>query len=247
VPAGMIAEQFVRAGADEIQHINFIFLNFMPDVKETRTPARFIEPGKRGGSLDLNSPQVNQFIAFLREHHTVVDPTLMTFENVYVDRPGQVAMADKEMFDRLPVQVQRGSRSGGGALSAADPAVDKQYRAAFANMVRMVKKMHDGGVQIVAGTDAGSGYALDRELELYAEAGITAPEILRMATLKAAQVMRKDAESGSITPGKYADLILVDGDPARDIHEIRRVELVVKNGDVYRPAELYQAFGIRPQ
>src|SRR6516225_8044587 len=116
VPSGMIAEQFVRDGADEIQHMNFIFLNFMPDVKETRTPARFIEPGKRGGSLDLNSPQVNGFIAFLREHHTVVDPTLMAFENVYVDRPGQVALADKEMFDRLPVQVQRVSRSGGLAL-----------------------------------------------------------------------------------------------------------------------------------
>jgi hypothetical protein len=54
MPAGMIAEQFVRAGADEIRHINFIFLDFMPDVKETRTPARFIEPGKRGGSLDLD-------------------------------------------------------------------------------------------------------------------------------------------------------------------------------------------------
>jgi imidazolonepropionase-like amidohydrolase len=246
VPAGMIAEQFVRAGADEIQHINFIFLDFMPDVKETRTPARFIEPGKRGGSLDLNSPQVNGFIAFLREHHTVVDPTLMAFENVYVDRPGQVALADKEMFDRLPVQVQRVSRSGGLALSAAEPAVDKQYRAAFANMVRMVKKMRDGGVQIVAGTDAGSGYALDRELELYAQAGIAAREVLCIATLKAAQVMHKDGELGSITPGKYADLILVNGDPTRDIRQIRKVELVVKNGDLYRPAELYQAFGIRP-
>ena len=246
VPAGMIAEQFVRAGADEIQHINFIFLNFMPDVKETRTPARFVEPGKRGGGLDLNSPQVNEFIAFLRDRHTVVDPTLMTFENVYVDRPGQVALADKDIFDRLPVQVQRGSKSGGGALSAADPAVDTQYRAAFANMVRMVKKMHDGGVQIVAGTDAGSGYALDRELELYAEAGIEAPEILRMATLEAAKVMHKDGDLGSITPGKYADLVLVNGDPTRDIRQIRKVELVVKNGDLYRPAELYQAFGIRP-
>jgi len=247
VPSGMIAEQFVRDGADEIQHINFIFLNFMPDVKETRTPARFIEPGKRGGNLDLNSPKVNEFIAFLRGRHTVVDPTLMTFENLYLDRPGQAALADKDMFDRLPVQVQRASRSGGGALSAADPAVDKQYRAAFANMLRMVRKMHDSGVQIVAGTDAGSGYALDRELELYAEAGIAAPEILRMATFQAAQVMHKDGQLGSITPGKYADLILVNGDPASDIHQIRNVEVVVKNGDLYRPAELYQAFGIRPR
>jgi cytosine/adenosine deaminase-related metal-dependent hydrolase len=59
VPANMTAEQFVRDGADKIQHMNFIFLNFMPDVKETRTPARFIEPGKRGADLDLHSQQVN--------------------------------------------------------------------------------------------------------------------------------------------------------------------------------------------
>jgi cytosine/adenosine deaminase-related metal-dependent hydrolase len=67
VPAGMTAEQFVRDGADEIQHMNFIFLNFMPDVTETRTPARFIEPGKRGAGLDLNSQAVNDFLSLLKQ------------------------------------------------------------------------------------------------------------------------------------------------------------------------------------
>jgi imidazolonepropionase-like amidohydrolase len=63
VPCGMTAEQFIRDGADEIQHMNFLFLNFMPDVKETRTPARFIEPGKRGADVDLQSKAVNDFVA----------------------------------------------------------------------------------------------------------------------------------------------------------------------------------------
>lgn len=90
VPAGMTAEQFVRDGVDEIQHMNFIFLNFMPDVKETRTPARFIEPGKRGADLDLNSQQVNDFIALLKRQHTVVDPTMGAWENTYLDRPGRL-------------------------------------------------------------------------------------------------------------------------------------------------------------
>ena len=65
VPSGMIGEQFIRDGADEIQHMNFVLLNFWPQVKETRTPARFIEPGKRAASLDLNSSQVNTFIALM--------------------------------------------------------------------------------------------------------------------------------------------------------------------------------------
>src|SRR5215469_9982951 len=98
VPSGMIAEQFVRDGADEIQHMNFIFLNFMPDVKETRTPARFIEPGKRAAAIDLNSPQVNDFIALLKTHHTVIDPTMAVWEATFVDRPGHPAVMDGYFF-----------------------------------------------------------------------------------------------------------------------------------------------------
>ena len=247
VPSGMIAEQFVRDGADEIQHMNFIFLNFMPDVKETRTPARFIETGKRGGNLDLNSQQVNDFIAFLKQHHMVIDPTMAIWEATYIDRPGQPGRIEAPIFDRLPVQAQRGSRTAEQALDASDPATDKQYRAAYANMVRMVKKLYDSGIQIVAGTDESNGYALDRELEIYAEAGIPAPEVLRIATIEAAQVMHLDKDLGSVTPGKYADMILVNGDPTRQMSDIRHVDTVIKNGLVYKPAELYPAFGIRPE
>jgi imidazolonepropionase-like amidohydrolase len=247
VPSGMIAEQFVRDGADEIQHMNFIFLNFMPDVKETRTPARFIEPGKRGGDLDLNSQPVNDFIALLKQHHTVVDPTMAVWEGTYIDRPGQPSGMEAPLFDRLPVQVQRASRTAGMALDASDPATDKQYRAAYANMVRMVKKLYDSGIQIVAGTDNSNGYTLDRELEIYTEAGIPATEVLRMATIEAAQVMHLDKDFGSVTAGKYADMILVNGDPTKQMSDIRHVDTVIKNGVVYKPAELYPAFGIRPE
>jgi imidazolonepropionase-like amidohydrolase len=245
VPSGMIAEQFVRDGADEIQHMNFIFLNFMPDVKETRTPARFIEPGKRAAAIDLNSPQVNGFIALLKTHHTVIDPTMAVWEATYVDRPGQPAVMDGFFFDRLPVQVQRGSKTAGGALNATDPQVDKLYRASYANMVRMVKKLYDSGVQIVAGTDLTNGYGLHRELEIYNQAGIPAPEVLRIATLEAAQVMHMDRDFGSVSPGKFADMILVNGDPTANISDIRHIEMVIKNGAVFRPAELYPEFGIR--
>src|ERR1700682_289054 len=247
VPANMIAEQFVRDGADEIQHMNFIFLNFMPDVKETRTPARFIEPGKRGADLDLHSQQVNDFIALLKQHHTVVDPTMGVWESIYISRPSEVPRLDAPIFDRLPVQVQRGIKSGGDALPASDPQTDKQYRASYANMVRMLKRLYDSGVQIVAGTDAGSGYAFHRELEIYNEAGIPASEVLRIATIEAATVMHKDQDLGSIAPGKHADMILNNGDPTKHISDIRHIEVVIKNGEVYRPSEMCPTFGIRAE
>jgi imidazolonepropionase-like amidohydrolase len=243
----MTAQEFVLSGADEIQHMNFIFLNFMPDVKETRTPARFIEPGKRAAGIDLTSPQVNDFIALLKQHHTVIDPTMGVWESTYTSRPGEVPKLDAPMFDRLPVQVQRGIKAGGEALPASDPATDKQYRDSYANMVRMVKKLYDNGIQLVAGTDAGSGYAFDRELEIYVQAGIPASEVLRMATLEAATVMGQDKDLGSIASGKYADMILVEGDPTKNISDIRKVDTVMKGGALFRPAEMYPAFGIQAQ
>ena len=244
VPSGMIAEQFIRDGADEIQHMNFVFLNFMPDVTETRTPARFTEPGRRAAALDLNSPQVNQFMALLKEHHTVIDPTMAIWEATYTDRPGTIPRQDAYMFDRLPLQIQRGSKAAGNALPVPDAATDQLYRASYANFVRMVKKLYDNGITIVAGTDQGSGYSLHRELEIYNEAGIPAPEVLRMATLTAAQIMKRDTDLGSIAPGKLADMILVNGDPTTTISDIRKIDTVIKGGAVMYPAELYPAMGV---
>jgi imidazolonepropionase-like amidohydrolase len=244
VPSGMTADQFVRDGADEIQHMNFVFLNFMPDVTETRTPARFIEPGKRAAGIDLNSAQVHQFIALLKEHHTVIDPTMTIWEATYVDRPGNVSEEDAYMFDRLPLQVQRGAKSASEALPTPAAATDQLYRASYANFVRMVKKLYDSGITIVAGTDLGKGYSLHRELEIYNQAGIPAPEVLRMATLTAAKIMKRDNELGSIATGKLADLILVNGDPTANISDVRKIDIVIKGGAIMYPAELYPAMGV---
>jgi imidazolonepropionase-like amidohydrolase len=245
VPAGMTADQFVRDGADEIQHMNFVFLNFMPDVKETRTPARFIEPGKRAAGIDLNSEQVNQFIALLKQHHTVIDPTMAIWEGTYVDRPGSVSHEDAYMFERLPLQAQRSSKLAAEALPTPDSATDQLYRASYANFVRMVKKLYDNGITVVAGTDLQGGYSLHRELEIYNQAGIPAPEVLRMATYTAAKVMKKDSESGSIAPGKQADMILLNGDPTSNVSDIRKIDVVIKGGAVMYPNELYPAMGIK--
>jgi len=247
VPAQMIAEQFVNEGADEIQHINFIMLNFMPDVKETRTPDRFIMPGRRSATLDLNSEKVNEFVDFLKQHKTVIDPTMAIFEATYQDRPGKVGPMEAPLFDRMPVQVQRGIRTASESLPAGDGATDSLYRQSWANMVRMLKKLYDGGVQIVAGTDQGNGYALHRELEIYNEAGIPSAKILQMTTIEAATLMKREKELGSITPGKYADIVLVNGDPVRHIQDVRKIETVIQSGNVLRPSELYAAIGISAQ
>jgi hypothetical protein len=201
-------------------------------------------PGRRSAALDLNSDKVNEFVGFLKQHKTVVDPTMAIFEATYQDRPGKVGPMEAPLFYRMPVQVQRGIRTASEALPAGDGATDSLYRQSWANMVRMLKKLYDGGVQIVAGTDEGNGYALHRELEIYNEAGIPAEKILQMATIEAATLMKREKELGSITPGKYADIVLVNGDPIRHIQDVRKIETVIQSGNVLRPAELYPAMGI---
>jgi imidazolonepropionase-like amidohydrolase len=243
VPSGMNAEQFVRAGVDEIQHMNFIFLDFMPQVKDTRTPARFTEVAAHGAEIDPKSDQVQAFIQLLKEHKIVVDPTLSIFEGMFEDRPGKMAQGYAPVADAMPAQVRRGFLYGGLEVPAGQ---DQRFQDSFQRMLDMAKAFYDAGVPIVAGTDSLAGYSLHRELELYERAGIPAAKVLQLATLGAARVVKRDAELGSIAPGKLADVILVDGDPATHISDLRRVKTVVRDGVVFQVADLDRALGVIP-
>lgn len=242
IPNGMTAEQAIRVGFDEVQHANFFFLNFIPGV-DTRTPARFTEVAKNAADLDFSSPQVRSFIALLKERETAWDPTIMIFEGMLTARPGEVDPGFAVVADRLPPQVRRGFLAGG--LNPG-PDLAERYRNAFAAMKKLVRALHEAGVPIEAGTDNLAGFALHRELELYAEAGIPVPEVLRIATLVPVQIYGLEKDLGTITPGKLADMILVDGDPTAKISDIRRVVLTIKDGVLFDPTQLYATMGVKP-
>jgi len=244
VPAFMTAQQFVEDGADEIQHMNFIFLNFLFDtVKDTRARARFTEVGAHAAEIDPSSQRVQDFIHVLQQHKTVLDPTLAIFEGMFTDRPGTVSVSYAAVADRMPAQVRRGFFYGGIEVPEG---MDQRYRDSFNQMLKMEKALYDSGIRIVAGTDALAGFTLQRELELYVQAGIPAPKVLQLDTLGAARIMKRDSELGSIAPGKLADMILIDGDPTTNISDIRHVVTTVKGGLVYQNADLYRALGVKP-
>ncbi|HEY1984603.1 MAG TPA: amidohydrolase family protein [Terracidiphilus sp.] len=244
IPNGITATQFVSEGADEIQHINFILLNFLADkVKDTRTPERFTAVGQYASGLDLGSKQVNDFIQLLVDHHTTVDVTLATFEGMFTGRPKQVSPDYAPILDRLPAQIQRGAFTGGLAVT---PANDQTYRDSYAAMLKMTRRMYDAGVPILAGTDATAGLMLHRELELEVKAGIPPLKALQNATFVAATVLKQQDQLGSIELGKLADLVLVEGDPGADMGNIRRCRMVIKNGAMFDSAKLYAAAGILP-
>ena len=143
----------MRAGYDEIQHMNMLFLNFMFDrVPDTRTPGA-PDGGRRarGAELDFNDPKTKDFVALLVAKHITVDPTLQLFENLILDRAGEMATAYTPIADRLPPIVRRGLLEGGLPVT---PDKEKRYQDSFAAMLHMLTVLHDAGVPIVAGTDA---------------------------------------------------------------------------------------------
>jgi hypothetical protein len=244
VPNGMIASQFVEAGADELQHINFIFLNFLASqVKDTRTPERFTAVGANAAKLDLDSKAVKEFIELLQKRHTTVDVTLATFEGMFTARPGSISPEFAPVLSRLPAQVQRNAYTGGLPATGAN---DQLYRDSYQAFLRMTKRMYDAGIPILAGTDALAGLMLHRELELEVKAGIPAAKALQIATFNAAKLLKQDKELGSIVPGKRADLFLVEGNPLERISDIRRCRMVMKNGALYKSSDVYASVGIKP-
>jgi len=245
VPAYMTARQFIEAGADEMQHINFVFLNFFFDeVQDTRTPARFTTVAQRASKLDLSSAEVRSFVQLMKDRHIVLDPTVTVFNTMFTRQPGTVGPGYAPIASRLPPQIRRSLLTGGLPIPTGS---EQQYQNSADAMLRMIKLLHDSGITLVAGTDDLAGFTLHRELELYVQAGISAPETLRIATLNAAKVLKREAELGTIAPGKLADMILVDGDPARRISDIRNTDLVVKDGKIYEAAALYRSIGVLPR
>jgi imidazolonepropionase-like amidohydrolase len=244
VPNGLTARQFVEEGADEIQHINFIFLNFFASqVKDTRTPERFTAVGANAAKLDLDSEPVRDFIKLLKARGATVDVTLATFEPMFRGRPKQISPDLAPVLSRMPAQVQRFAYNGGLPVT---PATDQLYKDSYRAMLRMTKKMYDAGIPILAGTDALAGFMLHRELELEVEAGIPPAKALQIATYNAAHLLKQDVNLGSIAAGKQADLLLIEGNPAKNISDIRRCRTVLKGGAVYDSNAIYAALGIKP-
>ena len=241
VPAFMRAGQFIDAGADEIQHLNFIVLNFFPEVADTRGKDRYTVMAEKLLQLDLDSAPVTGFIAELRRRHTVLDPTVAILEGLYSGAPGEPPAALQGRVERFPPMVRRRLLSGAVPVPAGR---EEAYRQALPRLLQLVKRLHDGGVTLMPGTDGFAGYTLQRELELYVRAGIPNAEVLRLATLTPAQVLGVAGQRGEIAAGKHADMVLLDGDPLKDIAALRQVVKTIKAGRVFDPAQLEAAMGM---
>ncbi len=226
LPAGMSARDAVEAGFDEIQHLHFLFRQWVP----ASTPGGPTGRAEAIAALDLASPEVEELVGLLARRKVAVDPTLVVFEEVYGARIGGLSPVYAPMADRLPSRVRRELLR---TAALTPPGVEELFRRTFQKFLALTAKLHAAGVQLLPGTDAMAGFTLHRELELRVEAGIPAGRVLQGATLEAARVAGRGDELGVVEAGRLADLVLVEGDPTRDVSALRRVVLTVKGGVVY--------------
>ncbi|HEY8061296.1 MAG TPA: amidohydrolase family protein [Gemmatimonadales bacterium] len=221
-------------GIDDLEHGFFVATDFVPSKKAD------VCPGQMTGmtavaAIDPNSEQFKSLVADLIAHHVAITSTLTVFETF---TPGQplppgLDMLDpilKQQFEQFYAGVQRATSSIFTTLLAKDRAMEVQFVRA-------------GGL-LLAGTDptgAGGvipGYSDQRQVELLAGSGFTPVEAIRICTLNGATYLGRASEIGSISVGKQADLVVIGGNPAAAISDIRNVEMVFKQGVGYDPARL---------
>jgi hypothetical protein len=243
IPAGMRPLDAVRAGYDEITHINFIMMQAMPQevVDKANTAARLEGPAKYGKDVDLDSPAMRAFYSELSKRKTIVDPTLTVWEPLMTSDGTSISPEYAPFADIAPPAVARGWKIGGYPLFGGLTRDD--FKKSFDKMVGLVGKLHQAGVRIVAGTD-GYGLELIRELELYQKAGLSNAEALQTATIIPARMTSMDARVGSIAKGKTADIILVDGDVSKDLHNLHHLETVFLDGYRLDGQKLREASGL---
>jgi hypothetical protein len=244
VVRGLSVPDAVTLGYDEIQHAAFLFSTFFPDslfvprMRSYGQVAAAVAP-----TFDVNGAPMTALLTFLREHGTVIDGTF----NAWLDSSRPLSDGGDIVFGHtlewLP-PVMRRELTNASSTTAEDEARNLARNASY---MRLAKRLFDAGVTLVAGTDNTAGLSFHGELEIYERAGIPAPSVLQIATIVPARVMKDDKDYGSITAGKVADLVIVNGRPAEHISDLRKAEFVIRAGRVYTVPELYHAIGVQPK
>ena len=244
VPAFSTANAMIEAGFDEITHANQLMLGWvLEDGEDTRTLFRFTAM-KRFPALDLNGEDVQYTISRMVERNVAHDPTVAIHEHGLTAVDGEPAPIARDVIDHLPTNEQRSLKQE--LFGTDSPEERAEYVAAFEFILDLLGRLHDEGVMLLPGTDLGGSFAYHRELELFETIGLSPAEVLRRASYDMAKYLGQAEDLGSIEKGKFADFFLVPGDPTESLKELRRIRMVVSDGVVYFPSEIYPSFGIRP-
>jgi imidazolonepropionase-like amidohydrolase len=207
------AADAIRAGVDGVEHITSFGTALSPprEAEKYRQAVLADNNARREGrykvwsEIDLNAPRVRPLLQLIAQRGTFVSPTLAVFEK-----------------------------------QAGDKETTETHVRGFSRMAKFAGMVKRAGGHIVVGSHssvphAERGWAYQRELELLVAAGLSPMEALVAGTMENARYFRIADRLGSVEAGKLADLILIDGDPLKDMAAMRRVKRVMLNGKWVEP------------
>ncbi|MFL6208662.1 MAG: amidohydrolase family protein [Pyrinomonadaceae bacterium] len=202
------ATDAIRAGVDGVEHATSFGTSLLPlrDAEKYRQSVLADNNARREGryqvwsAVKLDTPRARAVFKLIVERGTFVSPTLAVFER-----------------------------------QTGDKDTTEMHVRAFKQMEAFVGLVHRAGAHVVVGSHsdvphAARGWAYQRELELLVESGLTPMEAIVAGTMENARFFRVSDRLGSVDAGKLADLLLVEGDPLKNISDMRRVKRVLLNG-----------------
>jgi hypothetical protein len=183
------------------------------------------------GDADVDA----ELIGIMKAKGTAYVPTLAVYEF-----KGGAAPAERVMR-LLEPEVRATLRSGPTTMEAPP-----ERKIRWQHLTTNVKRLHDAGIPVALGTDAGMpgtfhGYATLRELELLVQSGLTPLEAIEAGTSVSARALGVDGQRGTIAPGKVADLVLVEGRPDERIGDVMKTQRVFLGGNEVSPDEMEKA------
>jgi len=234
-------------GIDDLEHGLLVDTEFFPWKKPGECPEKldyaFIS------KLDVESGPLHDMILDLVQHHVAVTSTLPVFEMGVPGRP--------TIQQRILNALSPDARSSvlNNKVRASDASVIRQryqadsspWPAAFKKEMEFEHAFAQAGGLLLAGLDPTgmggviAGFGDQREVELLVEAGFTPLEAIHIATANGAQFLGELDRVGTIAPGKQADLVVIKGDPSKQIDDIENVETVFKDGIGYDSAKLIES------
>ena len=188
----------------------------------------------------VDRTKLDQIIQLMVQNNVYLDPTLVNYNRGFVQRNTPELAADPA-FRYMPKEFDRSNRYG--HYGAEDR---QQWEKTFALMQEATYKFFKAGGFPLMGTDSQAaapdgalpGWSMHQELEFFVGAGLTPMEALQTATFNNAKVMNQEKELGTLETGKYADLVILNGNPLEDIRQTREIYRVIKDGLVLDPQKL---------
>jgi imidazolonepropionase-like amidohydrolase len=236
-------------GIDDLEHGLFVDTEFLPDKKPGVCPEKSENP-ELMAKLDVNTGPLHDMMLYLVQHHVAVTSTLPVFEmGSFSGRPTiQRRVLDALAPDARTAWLANRVRSSDSAFLQRTYGSDvSPWSAAFKKELEFEYAFSKAGGLLLAGLDPTgmggvvAGFGDQREVELLVEAGFTPIEAIHIATANGAQYLGELDRIGTIAAGKQADLVVIKGDPSKNIEDMENVETVFKDGVGYDSAKLIES------